>query len=47
MTILQTRLINAYAILILAGKKKIEDVPEILRTEVEIKVAEIEVEKLS
>lgn len=39
-TPVQLKLIDAYTVLVLAGRKTIADVPELLRSEVEIKVAE-------
>lgn len=42
----QERLVNAYAVLVLAKVKTIQEVPENLRTLVEIRVAQIEIEKL-
>ena len=47
MTLIETKLVNAYAILIMAGRKTINDVREDLQDEVELRIAEIEVEKLS
>ena len=58
MTIIQKRLINAYTVLVMANRLELTDVPEIavvledgssstLRTEVEIKKAEREIEVLS
>lgn len=58
MTALQRRLVNAYATLVMAGRKKLEEVPEtvwnlndgtttILRSEVEIEIANREVAALS
>lgn len=42
---LKKRLVNAYAILVLADRNP--DVPDELREHVQIRVAEIEIEKLS
>lgn len=58
MTIIQKRLINAYTVLVMANRLELIDVPETevvledgssstLRTEVEIKKAEREIEVLS
>ena len=59
MTIVQEKLINAYTVLVLAGRKQITDVPETvvllddgvtestMRAEVEIKVAERTIEVLT
>jgi hypothetical protein len=58
MTIVQQKLIDAYTVLVLAGKKAIEQVPETavtldaetqstIRTQVEIKVAERTIEILT
>lgn len=44
---IRERLINAYVVLVLAKKKEIREVPEHLMADVEIKVAEKEVEVLS
>ncbi len=41
------RLVNSYAKLVLAGRMQIEDVPKKYRYEVELRVAELEIEKLS
>jgi hypothetical protein len=46
MTTLQIRLINAYAILVLGGRRVLSDVPSELRDAVELRIAEIEVSKL-
>lgn len=46
MTIIEQKLIDAYTVLVLAEKKTINDVPERLRQEVEIKVAERTIEVL-
>jgi len=46
MTIIEQKLIAAYAVLVLAEKKTLEQVPEKLRGEVEIKVAEKTIEVL-
>ena len=40
MTLIEEKLIEAYAVLILANRKSISDVPEKLREEVDIKIAE-------
>lgn len=47
MTLIQIKLINAYAILVMAGRKMIGDVPDVLKESVELGIAEIEIEKLS
>jgi len=47
MSIIELKLIDAYIILVLAEKRTIEQVPEKLRAEVEIKVAERTIEILS
>ena len=47
MTLVEKRLVNAYAILVLAGRRKLEEVPENLRNETEIRKSEIEIENLS
>lgn len=47
LTKLQKRLVNAWAILILAERRELEEAPEELQNEIEIRKAEIEVEKLS
>lgn len=46
MTKVQLRLINAYAILIMAERRTINDVPVGLQEAVNIRIAEIEVAKL-
>lgn len=40
MTIIEKKLIEAYTVLVMAKRKDIIDVPENLRDEVEIKIAE-------
>lgn len=45
-TIIEQKLIEAYAVLVLAEKKTIEEVPEKLRSTIEIKVAEKTIEIL-
>lgn len=45
LTLVQKRLINAYAVLVLANRNP--NIPEDLREYVNIRVAEIEIEKLS
>lgn len=47
LTPLQKRLVNAWAILVMADRRDLKDAPESLQGEIEIRVAEIEVEKLS
>lgn len=47
MTLIQQKLIDAYVIVVMAGRKKIEEVPEDFRSEVEIKVAEKTIEILT
>lgn len=47
LTVVQRRLVNNFAILIMAGRRTMEDVPEELKVEVELRIAEIEVEKLT
>lgn len=44
LTRVQKRLVNAYAVLVLA--KRNPDIPEELKEHVEVRIAEIEVEKL-
>lgn len=46
MTIIEQKLIDAYTVLVLAERKILEEVPEKLRNEVEIKVAERTIEIL-
>lgn len=45
LTKVQQRLVNAYAVLVLANRNP--DIPEELQEYVDIRVAEIEIEKLS
>ena len=45
LTLVQKRLVNAYAILVLANREP--NIPEELQKYVDIRVAEIEIEKLS
>lgn len=45
-TIIEQKLISAYTVLVLAEVKNIEEVPENLRSNVEIKVAERTIEIL-
>jgi hypothetical protein len=45
LTKVQQRLVNAYAVLVLANRNP--DIPEELQKYVDIRVAEIEIEKLS
>lgn len=45
LTLVQKRLVNAYAVLVLANRNP--DIPEELQEYVDIRVAEIETEKLS
>lgn len=44
--IIDLKLIDAYTVLVLAGRKEIEEVPKKYRNEVEIKVAERTIEVL-
>ena len=46
MNIIEQKLIEAYAVLVLAEKRTLEEVPEKLRSAVEIKVAERTIEIL-
>lgn len=45
-SIIEQKLIDAYAVLVLAEKKTIEEVPEKIRNAVDIKVAERTIEVL-
>ena len=45
LTLVQKRLVNAYAVLVLGNRKP--DIPVELQEYVDIRVAEIEIEKLS
>lgn len=47
MTTVQLRLISAYTTLVMAGRKTIDEVREDLQEAVRIRIAEIEIEKLS
>ncbi len=47
MNIIDLKLIDAYTVLVLAERKRIEEVPEKYRSEVDIKVAERTIEVLS
>lgn len=46
MTAVQVRLVNAYAVLVMGGRKTLDDVPSELREVVEMRIAEVEIEKL-
>ena len=47
LTAVQRRLVDNFAILIMAGRRKLEDAPEALREEIELRRAEIEIERLT
>jgi hypothetical protein len=47
MTAIQERLMNAYVILVMAGRKELSDVPVELQNEVEIRIAEKTINILS
>jgi hypothetical protein len=47
MTAIQERLVNAYVVLVMAGRKKLSDVPVELQNKVEIRIAEKTINILS